>query len=75
MKQFIKLSTRLINKAHIIGITKAPQRYIIEMTNSERGGWYLFGVGYWWSNTNLISICETHNKQDYEIIKKYIKDL
>ena len=73
MKQFINLSTRVINKLHIIEIVKKPNNYTITMSISNIDGWLLFSTGNLETKSNIIDICEKNNKHDYDIITKFIE--
>ncbi len=73
MKHFINLSSRVINKLHIIEIIKQPNKYRIYMTNSSLHGSFFFASGGLETNYNIIEICEKKDKQDYETITELIK--
>ena len=73
MKHFIHLSTRIINKLHIIEIIKKPTKYFIYMSNSNIGGFSLFSLGILGTNKNIIEICEINNKHDYDTITDSLK--
>ena len=74
MNHFLKLTTRVINKAHIVEIIKQPNKYEIHMSNSSIHGFLLFSSGSLETNHNIIQICNQKDKQDYETITKLIKD-
>ena len=69
MKHFINLTSRVINKSHIIEIVKCPNLYVIHMTNSNIGGSLFFASGWLETNHSIIYLCE----QDYDIITNLIK--
>lgn len=73
MKHFINLTTRVINKLHIIEIIKHPNKYEIHMSNNSIDGFLLFSSGSVDTKNNIIEICNTKNKQDYETITKLLK--
>jgi len=75
MNHFIKLSSRVINKLHIIEITKHPSKYYISMSNNYISGIMLFGWGNLSSSNNYIQICETNNKEDYDTITEFLKEI
>ena len=75
MKHFINLTSRVINKLHIIEIIKQPNMYEIYMTNRSIGGSLFFASGWLETTDNIIEICEKKNKQDYGIITDLIKQL
>lgn len=70
MKQFIHLSSRIINKAHIVEILKTPNKYTLYMSNSYMSGHFMYIYGFISTKDNIIEICEKKNKQDYDIITK-----
>jgi hypothetical protein len=73
MKNFINLSTMVINKLHIIEIIKQPNLYRIHMSNSSIHGSFFFASGGLETNRNIIEICEKKDKQDYDTITDLIK--
>lgn len=75
MKHFINLTSRVINKLHIIEIIKQPNMYEIYMTNRSIGGSLFFASGWLGTTDNIIEICEKKDKQDYGIITDLIKQL
>jgi hypothetical protein len=72
MRQFINLTTTVINKLHIAEITKSPQKYRIYMSNNNLSGGLLFSSGYISSLYNVIEICEIKNSLDYRKITEFI---
>ena len=72
MKNFINLTTRVINKLHIIEIIKKPNKYEIHMSNNSIDGFWLFSSGGLDTNHTIIKICEKKDKQDYETITDLI---
>lgn len=72
MKQFINLTSRVINKFYIVAILKKPSKYIIHMNYKTIDGIAVLGTGFIWNDINTIEICETKNKQDYDTITKVI---
>ena len=73
MKHFINLTSRIINKLHIIEIKKKPNKYEIHMSNNSINGLFMFYVGGFDTRHNIIEICNKNNKQDYETITDLIK--
>ena len=73
MKHFINLTSRVINKLHIIEIIKQPNIYEIYMSNNNINGFLLFASGALGTNHNIIEICKTKDKQDYDTITDLIK--
>lgn len=72
MKQFINLTTTVINKLHIAEITKSPKKYRIYMSNNNLSGGMLFWSGYISSVYNIIEICEIKNPLDYKKMREFI---
>ena len=80
MKHFIKLTSTVINKFHIIEIIKKPNKYYIHMSNNNINGningYMLAGSGningHLDIKHNIIEICETYNKKDYDTITDLI---
>ena len=76
MIQFIRLTSRVINKAHIVEITKPSlDKYSICLSNTETFGFALFGSGSISSRQNVIEICKVTNPQDYDSISKFIQTI
>jgi hypothetical protein len=66
MNNFIKLTSMVINKSHITKITEYPSKYYITMTTSNKvHGFMLFSTGSLSSSDDMIEICKTKNKKDY----------
>ena len=72
IKQFINLTSRVINKFHIVEIIKHPNKYEIHMTNNTINGFILFTTGSLNTKHNIIEICNKKDKEDYETITKLI---
>jgi hypothetical protein len=75
MRQFINLSSRVINKLHIIQIIKEPSKYYIHITERDFTGHIFFSSGSMSSYNNIIEICEKDNKLDYDTITNEIKKI
>lgn len=75
MNYFINLTSRVINKLHIIEITKQPSKYYISITNNYISGFMLCSFGTLSSNNGIIEICEKKNKQDYDTITEFIREI
>ena len=79
---FLKLSDRIINKAHIKEITHihayetdiiktpVPAHFIIKMTGEKIDGFGTWMFGWVNSYHREITICSEKNPKDYEILKK-----
>ncbi len=76
MIQFIRLSHRVINKAHIIEITRpSHDKYSIYLSNMHLSGFALLGGGSISSAQNAIEICKVKNPQDYDYVSKFIQTI
>ena len=75
MNNFIKLTSMVLNKLHITQIIQQQSKYYVYMTSNNINGFILFSSGSLTSNHNMIEICETKNKQDYDIITDFIKEI
>jgi hypothetical protein len=73
MKNFINLTSRVINKLHIIEIIKHPNKYEIHISNNSIDRFLLFSSGSLHTKHNIIEICNIKNKQDYETITELLK--
>ena len=75
MKQFINLSSIIINKLHISRIIKKPNKYEIYMNTNIIDGFWLVASGRLTSYHHILEISEIENKQDYEKITELIKQI
>jgi len=84
MNNFIKLSSRVINKLHIIeilhkpsiDIMQTPNKYYMYMSNNIITGFSFNTTGSGVSaSTNVIMICEKYDKEDYDTITNFIKEM
>jgi hypothetical protein len=79
MKQFINLSSIVLNKLHITEIAKTPGKYSIYMSNRSVNGTFIgsfiFLYGTIHTDHNVIEICETTHQQDYNTVTEWIKTL
>ncbi len=75
MNNFIKLTSTVINKSHIITILNKQGTYYIHMNNHDINGFMLFGFGHIETEPTVIKVCETINQIDYHIIKKFIDEI
>jgi hypothetical protein len=73
MKIFINLTSRVINKLHIVEIVKRPNKYEIHMSNSSINGFFIFAGGDLNTKHNIIEICNKKDKQDYETLTDFMK--
>ncbi len=74
MKNFINLSSRVINKLHIVEIVKNKNQYNINMSGLNINGFMCTIFGNISSYEKTITICEKNNKQDYDIITNFISN-
>lgn len=74
MKHFINLTSRVINKLHIIEIIKQPNKYEICMSNKNVNGFLFFASGTFETNHNIIEICKEKDKQDYDTITNILNN-
>jgi hypothetical protein len=72
MKLFINLTSRVINKLHIIEIVKQPNLYEIHMSNRLVNGFVFFASGVLESEQNIIKICKNKDKHDFDTITEFI---
>ena len=73
MRAFIRLSSRVINKIHIIEIIKRPNKYEIHMTNYKLDSLFIMSSGTINTISNIIEVCELEDKEDYNIITELIE--
>ena len=82
MTNFIKLSSSVINKSHIVQIIhrkadhiiNKPSKYYLYMSNNIINGFVfnITGIGTS-ASSNVIKICEKYDKPDYDVITNFIK--
>ena len=75
MKNFIKLTSLILNKSHIIEIIKQPNKYFIHMSNYRLYGELVIANGSVSTQQNIIEICKHNHNQDYNIMKDLLKEL
>ena len=75
MKNFIKLTSIILNKSHIIEIIKQPNKYFIHMSNYRLYGELVIANGSVSTTQNIIEICEQNHNRDYNIITDLLKEL
>ena len=75
MTNFIRLSSRLINKLHIVEIIHKPNKYCIHMSNFKLDGFILLSTGWMDTTNGLIEICEKNDKKDYDTISELFKEI
>lgn len=72
MKHFLHLSSRVINKLHIIEIIKQPSKYYVYINNKDHKFLCYVSFGILSTSHSMISVCENNNKEDYDIITNFI---
>jgi hypothetical protein len=72
MKTFINLSSVVINKLHVTEIVKKPGKYYIYVNNSNINGKFIFSLGRITTVHNIVEICETKNKKDFNMVTDWI---
>jgi hypothetical protein len=72
MNHFIHLTSRVINKLHIVEIVKTQNMYEIHLLNHKTNGAFLWGSGYIDTNSTIIKICQEKDKQDYKTLSVMI---
>jgi hypothetical protein len=75
MSQFIKLTSKIINKNLISTISIKPNKYFIYTMEHNVDGLLIFGTGIMHSYTEKIEICEKDSPHDYKIISKWIETI
>ena len=73
MKHFLNLSSRAINRRHIIEIVKRPYEYEILLNCATINGVVLFSNGGITTLYNTITVSSQSNKKDYDKISRWIK--
>ena len=74
MKHFIKLTSLILNKSHIIAIIIQPNKYSIHMSNNRLYGELVLANGSVSTEQNIIEICEQNNNRDYHIMKDLLEE-
>ena len=72
---FIKLTSMIINKAHIVEIVKKPTQYHVYMSNNVTDGFCIFGFGIMKTNYNMIEICSVKQPIDFKKITEWIDEI
>lgn len=75
MTNFINLTSRVINKLHIMEIIKQPSKYYLYMNPNSFNGFMFFSCGVVSSNYYRIEVCEKNNKHDYDTITNFINEI
>jgi hypothetical protein len=72
MKQFIKLTSLIINKNYIKAIEIHPNKYNIYMMENNINGTLLLGSGGFTSDEHKIEVCAKEKPKEYKIITDWI---
>ena len=76
MSKFLKLTNFLINTNDIHKIVIQPNKYCIHIVSKKLDGfnWGIggFGIGYIYSYTSEVEVCETKHSTDYKIVTDWI---
>ena len=75
MSQFIKLTSRILNKNLISSVYIKPNLFHIYTMETVVHGAFIFGGGIVDSKHEKIEICEKENPLDYKIVKGWIDTL
>lgn len=73
MTRFLKLSNLIINTSKIIHVRKHETKYYIHMDNLDFRGLYIYIFGFISSDTNMITVCQTKEPRDYDIVSKWFE--
>jgi hypothetical protein len=74
MSRFLKLSSIIINisQIHRIKIEQNHKKYIIHLVPHYLDGLILFGFGAFNSSSISYTICEKEQKEDYQLVSKWL---
>ena len=75
MSQFIKLTSKIINKNLITSVFIKPNKYHIYTVENNINGYMLFGSGGASSSPEKIEICKELDREDYKIISDWIDSI
>jgi len=75
MKQFIKLTSLIINKNLITSVFIKSNKYYIYTIENNINGFMLLGTGGSSSSPEKIVICGEKSPEDYKIISKWIDSI
>lgn len=75
MSQFIKLSSRIINKNLITSVCLKQNKYHIYTVENNINGYMLLGSGGIDSSPEKLVICEEKSPEDYKIIGKWFDSI
>jgi hypothetical protein len=75
MSRFIKLTSTIINTAHIKKIMIETGKYCLHLSDQNINGSKFFASGYITSSDSKIEICKVKNITDYTIMNTWINNL
>jgi hypothetical protein len=75
MSQFIKLTSKIINKNLISSVYIKPSKYVIYTIENNIDGHMIFGSGYIDSKPEKIEVWEKEDYKDYKIISDWIDSI
>ena len=73
MNGFLKLTSMIINKSHIVKITQEQSKYVIHTTANNLDGRTFFGSGFFINQNEIIEIHE-NSRKDYTAVSDFIKN-
>lgn len=75
MTRFIKLTSTIINTAHIKKIMIEADKYCLHLSDQNINGSKFCWSGYIYSSDSKIEICKVKNITDYTILNTWINNL
>ena len=75
MSQFIKLTSKIINKNLISSVSVKQNKYYIYTMEHNMSGLFIGGSGLVFSFSEKIEICEKESPADYKIISQWFDTL
>lgn len=72
---FLKLSSYVINLSKVSHISIKEGLYHINITENNVSGFMLAGSGYVSNTEHNLSVCKDKNREDYDIVSKWIDNL
>ncbi len=73
--KFIKLSRFIINTSKISTVQVLDNRYIINISSSNTGGFMLAGSGMFNSNDTVIHVCQKKDPEDFKVFTKWVEQI
>ncbi len=72
--RFLKLKDIVINTSHIKYIKIQPNTYVINLGHYNYGGFFM-GTGPINCNPNNITVCNTQDPEEYNIVNQWLATL